>query len=239
MERMKFVVHMTTFPPRYNSLSDVLGSWHRQRLPVEKVVVTVCTTDPRHTSMETLELYTSTFPKTVLQTMETRDYGAHKKILGALLYYESLQVDEKDNVCVLICDDDVSYDSGVVGSYLEMIETDGSCAYTHYEPSQRIPPMNHVQGADTYLLPPQFLKRTSFREYKEYVDNTLEKCPDAFFQDDYVISFFLYWHCQIPVRTVLHPLRYKTVHFIEEMHRHPKRHEREGNTISYLKSLLS
>jgi len=238
MERIKFVVHMTTFPPRYNSLTDVLRSWHHQRGPVEKVVVTVCTTDPRHTGMETLESYTSTFPKTMFQTMETRDYGAHKKILGALLYYESLQ-EKDDNVCIIICDDDVSYDPGVVGSYLEMITTDGSCAYTHYEPSQRIPPMNHVQGADTYLLPNQFLKRTSFQEYKNFVDNVLEECPDAFFQDDYVISFFLHSYCQIPVRTVLHPLRYKTAHFIEEMHRHPKRHEREQNTISYLKSLLS
>lgn len=234
---MKFVVHMTTFPPRYGSLSDVLRSWHQQRFPVERVVVSVCTTDPRHKGMEALEPYLTTFPKTVFQTIDGRDYGPHFKVLGALRYFEGLQ--EKDNVCIIIGDDDIAYDPGVVGSYLDMMETDNSCAYTHFKTSQRIPPMNHVQGADTYLLPPKFLKRTSFQQYKEYLDTILEECPDAFFQDDYVISFFLYHHRQIAVRTVLHHLRYRPVHFIEAMHRHHKVHEREGNTIRYLKSLLS
>ena len=237
MEKIKFVVHLTTFPPRYGSLSDVLHSWHQQSVPVKNVVVTVCTTDPRHKGMETLEPYTTTFPKTVFQTMDGRDYGPHLKILGALLYYESLQ--EKENVCIIIGDDDIAYDPGVVGSYLDMIKNDDSCAYTHFQTSQRVPPMNHVQGADTYVLPPKFLERTSLQEYQNYLDNILEECPDAFFQDDYVISFFLYRHRQIPVRTVLHPLRYRTVHFIEAMHRHPNVYKREGNTICYLKSILS
>jgi hypothetical protein len=101
--------------------------------------------------------------------------------------------------------------------------------------------MNHLQGADTYVLTPDFFKFTTFEKYKTYLDEILSECKDCLYQDDYVICYYIYKYCNICIKTV----KIKNVYNdsrtsrIDQLHLNPKVNEREKNTISYFNKKLN
>lgn len=234
---MKFVVVLTSFPARFAFLHHVLDSWHRQSVPVESIFVAVSTTDPRYgdESMATLKEYAVTYPKTKIITL-CDDFGPHNKMLGAL------SCPRDPDAYVLVCDDDISYGKETVEYYQSSLNERklsplGTEVLTHFRTSQRIPGVPHVQGADTYLLPPLFFQRTTYERYREYLVDTMTRCPEAFYQDDYVVSYYFVVHCGLDIEMTRQYPKYSSKVFIEPLSRHPDRPKREKKTTDYFRSL--
>lgn len=63
--------------------------------------------------------------------------------------------------------------------------------------------------------------------YMSFLDKCLQECPDSFYQDDYVISYYIAKICKIDIKGVNRSLAYQLVHLIDELHKNPLVHERE------------
>jgi len=234
---MKLYVHFATIQPRFNNLKNTIETWNKEKL-IEKIIITTSTVDKRFISIEPLNRYN--YNKLLIQTIHT-DYGPSNKILGALKFYESLE--NKDDVFILICDDDNVYKTkNLIQAYIESLNIDNNCIYTHFENiKNRIHSMNHLQGADTYLLTPKFFNCTTYLNYKSYIENIFLECPESFFQDDYIICYYIYYHCNLKVKTVDNPIgygRFMLQKNFEQMHLDPKIWHREDKTIEYFKNKI-
>ena len=230
---MKFYVHFSTIQPRFCGLNHVLNSWKNQTINIENVIISSSKLDKRFYNDISLYNVANTFPKTKIQILEY-DYGPHNKILGALQFYESIT--DKDNSYIIICDDDIIYSKNTAKSYKESLLINKNTIYTHFNTHQRLKNINHLQGADSYILTPQFLKTTTFESYKKYLDDILNECPDCLYQDDYVISYFIYNHTNLEIQTVENPYSHtlSPSSNIFQLHFETKVHEREKTTILYL-----
>jgi len=241
----KYYVHFSTIQPRFSYLNGVINSWLNQDIKPEKIIITTSSVDPRYTSHDILDQYKNN--NIIIQILDI-DYGPNNKLLGALKFYESLE--DKDNVYIIICDDDIIYNSKTIKSYKEYIEkyynNKDDYIYTYfYTPYCRFVNkfygIEHLQGADTYLLTSKFLSFTTYTMYEEYIKQTIENCCDAFFQDDYVISYFIHFICKLKVKHITPYSSYKKNDSISndtQMHKDLKVHEREGNIIKYFNSLI-
>jgi hypothetical protein len=231
---MRFFVHFSTIQPRFKHLDDTINSLKCQNVPVEKIMITTSIKDNRFKSLEELHRYKDDIVN--FQIIEV-DYGPHNKILGALKFYETL--DNKHDVYMMICDDDNKYDVNTINSYKESLETNKDYIYTHFfEQNKRLKYINHLQGADSYLLTPKFFEKTSYDKYIAFLNDIIWNCHDALYQDDYVISFYLYTYCEMQIKTVSTRHRYKSGIQIEQLHRDPNVHRREKNTKDYLSKLI-
>lgn len=225
---MKIVVHFATIGPRFNSLFKIIDSWNNQSFPIQKIVMTTSLTDKRFTTIDELEKYKT--GKVEVQTIE-EDYGPNNKILGALKFYET--VEDKENTYIIICDDDNYYNKNTSKSYAESIGENKNFIYTHFKTQTRLKFINHIQGADTYMLTPHFLNNVTCEGYKEYLDKTIIECPEAFYQDDYVISYYMHKYLGMKVKTVTTKYMYEQIIKTGQMHQDPKLHEREKKTKEY------
>ena len=203
---LKYYIHLSTIQPRFPYLNGVINSWLNQNVKPEKIVITTSTTDSRYTSHEILDQYNN--DNIIIQIIDV-DYGPNNKIIGALKFYESLE--DKDNVYIIICDDDILYNEKTIKLYKEYIEkyysNKDDYIYTYfYSPYCRFINkhyrLEHLQGADTYLLTQKFLSFTTYSIYEEYLKKTITDCSDAFFQDDYVISYFIHFICKLKVNYI-------------------------------------
>jgi len=217
----------------------------KQTVNFEKIIITTSNLDKRYTSHEILEQYKN--DKVIIQVLDI-DYGPNNKILGALKFYESLE--DKDNVYIIICDDDIIYNEKSIKSYDDYMEKYYICKddfiYTYFYTPQcrfinKYYGLEHLQGADTYLLTRKFLNFTTYLMYEEYLKNTVYECNDTFFQDDYVISYFIHFICKLKVKHISPYSSYKKNEYISnetQMHKDPKVNEREGNVLKYFNSLI-
>ena len=241
----RYYIHLSTIQPRFPYLNGVINSWLNQTIKPEKIIITTSICDKRYTTHEILEQYKS--DKVLIQILDV-DYGPNNKILGALKFYENLE--DKENIYIIICDDDIIYNEKTVKSYKDYIEkyytNKDDYIYTYfYTPYCRFINkfygLEHLQGADTYLLTRKFLTSTTYAIYEEYLKNSVEACPDIFFQDDYVISYFIHFICKLKVKHVPPYSSYKKNDSIPndtQMHIDLKVHERECNVIKYFNSLI-
>jgi hypothetical protein len=222
---MTFDVHFKTIPPRFLHLEKTILSWLYQTVPVRNIIITVCKEYKNFpdSDVSILNRYKVLSPKIIIQVVEN-DYGPSDKVVGSLKI--------ENHTFTIICDDDIYYHEDTVLSYKEMIGKDDEI-YTHYYDSNRA---GHLQGADTYLLTPYFFEKVTLDEYTSFLEKCFIECSDTFFQDDYLISYFLKKKGFI-VKPVTNRLAYTLVHLINELHRHPDVHRREQNTIYYLKNL--
>ena len=229
---MKFYVHFSTIQPRFAYLNDVLNSWKNQSVNIDGIVVSTSKVDKRFCNPDIIYYYAKNQPNSTVQILDY-DYGPHNKILGALQFYETLE--GKDNSYVIICDDDLVYTEDIVKSYTDSLSDNKNYIYTHYVTNNRIKHINHMQGADTYLLTPDFFKNTTFDKYKAYLDEILAECEDCLYQDDYVISYYIYKYCNMTIKTVNTNGSYNHAQSanIQQLHLDPKVHEREQNTVTY------
>lgn len=222
---MKFRVHFATYGQRVNYLDATINSWRRQSLRVEDIVITT----PQDMTTALLQY------NTTLQILNT-DYGPNNKVLGALKYYENSKLDD---VYMIICDDDIIYDENTVKVYQESLEKDKTKIYTHFRGDQRLKNINHLQGADTYLLTPEFFRCTSFEIYENYLKEVIRECPEAMYQDDYVIAYFIYTYCHLEIATLPNRKMYRLAHQVNQLHHDPRLREREEKTTTYFNSKLS
>lgn len=231
---MNIVVHFTTIPPRFPYLQYTIQSWLNQSIPVDKIVISIRQNYKNFGVLQSPELvginsYKSLSDKIIIQVLDGKDHGPNDKIIGALTFYKK---NKNKNMHIIICDDDLAYHVDTVKSYLS--ENLDKTIYTHFLTTQRLPGIFHLQGADSYMLPPYFFEKTSISDYIKFLDKSMNECPDIFYQDDYMISYYITMICKMSIQSVTHRLMYQHVHFIEELHRHPSVHEREQNTIKYL-----
>lgn len=134
-----------------------------------------------------------------------KDYGPATKFVGALMSFHLYEADYW-----LISDDDLIYDEKVIERY--------EAEYEKIPPKATSGPIltffnsfvfkfdiqlfekdigiDHVQGADTYVIPSIVLKHheynalpLSFAKFPMMLDHVFQKCPTSFIQDDYTISF--------------------------------------------------
>jgi hypothetical protein len=99
--------------------------------------------------------------------------------------------------------------------------------------------MNHLQGADTYMFPAKFIKDIEMNLYLNYLRNIFAFCPDAYYQDDYVIVYTIYilgYKIDSPQLRV----SYNINPAIREgqMHKDAQVITREKNTIAYFKKRI-
>ena len=234
---MKFYVHFSTIQCRFSNLKNTIDAWTKEKL-IENIIITTSITDKRFTTIEPLKQYKSS--KLILQTLDV-DYGPSNKILGALKFYESIE--NKDNVYIIICDDDNIYKTkNLIQSYIDSLNIDDNYIYTHFVNNEnRIDNMCHLQGADTYLLSPKFLNYTTYLNYETYLKNIILECPESFFQDDYIICYYIYYICNLKIKTVTKPIsygRFMNDKKFEQMHLNSKIWDREYKTIEFFKNKI-
>jgi hypothetical protein len=227
---MKFYVHFASIEPRFDKIIPVIKSIFDQSVSIEKLIITTSLKDKRFTSLDKLNIYKNN--NIIIQTLE-EDYGPNNKILGALKYYESLE--DKNDVYILICDDDNLLHKDTVKSYLESLENDKTYIYTHFKTEERIKNINHMQGADTYILNQDFLNMTTYNIYEEYLKKVIGDCPHAKYQDDYVICYFIYKHCNLKIKRVDKFYLYNSTIKVDQLHTEPDLNEKEQQTILYFK----
>jgi len=229
------VVHFKTIPPRIAFLQHTIQSWLMQSVRVDQIVISVRETYRHFGKLDTsmLTIYKKLSDRISIQVLEGEEkYGPNDKIIGALTYAN------KRPMYIIICDDDLFYHEDTVKSYMNDIKSLPSTILTHYAvKGERLPRIQHIQGADTYLLPPCFFEKVNVSDYIDFLDKSAKACPEIFYQDDYMISFYAKMVCHIDIKIVSKPLLFRPVHFIEELHQHPLVHQRERNTITYLLGL--
>ena len=226
-------VHFTTIPPRYLFLQKTIDSWLDQTVPVRNIVITVSKTYKNFPKNDLIQL--DRYKDVIIQVLDS-DHGPNDKIVGALNFANS---DSDSNVSndayMIICDDDHIYHPRTVESYIESLSVNKDDVYTHFStPRHRLPGIHHLQGADTYILPPSFFRSTSRNGYIEFLENCFRECPDSFYQDDYLISYYLAVICKYVIKSTRYPVMYKIAHQIEELHNYKYVLKREAHTVQYL-----
>jgi ACT domain-containing protein len=241
---INIIIHFSTIQSRFNYLSNVLDSLAKQTTNIYKIIITTSIKDNRYNNHNILYDYCKKYEKSFevyIQILDEYDFGSNNKIIGAIKYIKDNKID--DNYCVLICDDDLIYNNNLLLSYREMLCENKNIVYTHFRTDK--PRLNnikhHLQGADTYLLPQLFFEKTKLEDYINYLNLSITNCPSTFFQDDYVISFYLYKYANIDVKPVKNNKSYNEsvcLRNIEQLHLSNKLNERENSTIKYFNSIM-
>lgn len=155
----------------------------------------------------------------------------------------------------LIADDDVGYQRNTLSKYIQhlhihqalgsrkkLVLTNFSRDYRLFfkldgQEEAHIP--QHVQGVDTYLLPhiaPLTVRGDGLSHTRDIFHFFHETCPETFYQDDYLVSFWLYLYEYDVVsiwsndNLAVHIPGVSTQH--HQMHMHPQVFEREERTKS-------
>jgi hypothetical protein len=249
---MKFLVHFTTIPPRFSYLKETIESWLNQSFPIEKIVISFPKEYVRmmkdgfderfQIEWGRIEYWLKIYKNVELQILD-KDYGPNTKVFGALHYFNKLNEKDKEDLNIIICDDDLKYHTDCIQSYVDSLkENKEQIVFTHFQGDDRLKikdqNIQHLQGADTYLLSNNFLRSVSLKNYKSFLQKTIYKCPDAWYQDDYVFSYFVVVKAKYKIKTVKSPKMYKIAHLITELHHEKEVHLREQNTINYFRNIL-
>ncbi|RYH32747.1 hypothetical protein EON65_00165 [archaeon] len=200
----------------------------------------------------------------VLKVVSTdRDWGPITRFVG---YARELTTNSDENCFFaredkpdywLVADDDVGYQPYTLSKYIQhlrihdairsrkqLVLTNFSLDYRVFfklfgQEKAHIP--QHIQGVDTYLLP-HLLPRThpslTLRPTLEILHFLHTTCPETFYQDDYLVSIWLYLY-EYDVISIwsndnlaIHIHGVSTHH--HQMHMHPQVFEREERTKSCL-----
>lgn len=233
-ESNKFIsVCLTTIPPRYLTLYNVIKSWLNQEDNHYKPsLITIFIpelysnfiSESRHNKNKNYNLLYNELNKhfenelkTNLIIIETikKDWGPITKYIGLIENYKNIEkrINRKVDYWI-VGDDDVRYSSNTISEYMKYINNQPilyqNKILTHFKIHSRITvninnynneknnniqiPIKHVQGVDTVLFPTSILSTTPLLSYpiiSTIVTYFHTKCPNSFYQDDYLISFIL------------------------------------------------
>lgn len=240
---MKASISLCTIPPRYTHLDAVLEALLRQSHVPHRIFVTVPRVFVRFEAPEAhvqdLQERLARFGERVILRVLDEDFGANTKFIAAMEAWEGGGAGRER--CLILCDDDIVYHHDMIGDYVAGLARGDDRALTHFDARDRLripgQPVLHLQGADSYCLPASFFEKYSVEEYRRYVVFCLNLCPQAFFQDDYLVSLFLHLK-DVGVRS-LAPLGLRAAHWRDQMHRDPRVAEREGKTVAFLRNHYS
>jgi hypothetical protein len=238
---MRFIVCLTTIPPRARTIYKSLFSWLIQSTPIEKIIISIPNQYQRFNQTINKKEIEGVSDKIKVQELDV-DYGAGSKFYGALKYYHSLPIEERKDLNIIICDDDLIYDKEIVGTYLSNA-TNEKIIYTFFNVRNEIYDLPHLQGADTFCLPNHFLENTSDKDFQTFIEKSHRECFDTFFHDDYIISYFVYKICNYKIKTIrsnkIFGMVYREADQILELHRDTLVEHRRKNVINYIKNILS
>lgn len=213
-------IGLTTIPPRYLTVRHVINSWLKQEIKPSLIVLFIpefyhnFIGESRHDKTKTLQILINSlnehFPNEIknglikIQKMKY-DWGPITKYVGLFEHYESLkQLNDGNQINYwIIGDDDVKYSSNTITEYINYLNNNNNNKIlTHFKIHSRITtkinnlpiPIKHLQGVDTILFPTTILSSTPFLSFP--IVTTLitffhKKCPNSFYQDDYIISLIL------------------------------------------------
>ena len=239
---MDYIVHFTTTPGRFFQLKPTISSLLEQTPTPKHIIVSI------HVPAESASVdqdtrlraeLTEKYKGLITLHFLTKDMGPSTKIYGILHYFKENGI-TKDYPSVLICDDDIIYHPSLVKNYstTNTLSESRPGVLTQFRPTRGEPERllwtNHLQGSDTYLLPPSFFEKTSLTLYDNYLNQTFNQCPATFYQDDYIICYFIYFILGFCIRTpdVICTYTQRAVG-TEGLSKHPKVNEREFQTITY------
>jgi hypothetical protein len=225
-------------------LSNVLDSFVNQSTNIYKIVISFSIKDPRYVDHSFLYTYREKYKNSFdihIQSIDEYDFGPNNKIIGAIKYIKNNEI--TDDYCLLICDDDLIYNKDLLLSYREMLHDNKNIVYTNFKTiNPRIKNIvSHVQGADTYTLPKIFFQKINLEDYINYLQLSLRECPDIFYQDDYVISFYLHKYAGIDVKCVKQTKSYNESNILknaEQLHLHKQINERECAVLKYFNTKI-
>lgn len=211
-------IGLTTIPPRFTTVYHVIKSWLEQNYPPTIIVLFIpekyqnfigeSKRDPTRNIRLLNDELMKYFPmeiqsgKIIIQSVKM-DYGPITKYLGLFEHYDKYQASNIDYW--VIGDDDVHYAPITLSDYMDAIDQDSSNnnkILTHFKVHPRITAhinhspirIQHLQGVDTILFPSPLLSSTPtfyFPLASMIVLQLHSKCPESFYQDDYVISFLI------------------------------------------------
>ena len=222
----RYFVHITTIPSRFDYLGPAIESWLNQSIPPTRIIISI--TQKYKRSYNLTDLDRKKIDKfrsnrvTILELKE--DYGPNTKIWGAFRIYHSYPEHS-----VIIADDDHYYHADTAKSYLEM---KSDSVLTHYQPECFIDSVPHIKGADSYWLPPKFFQNRLL--YKDYLEKVLLECPECYYEDDFVASYFITKVCGLDTQRVLNPKSYRVIHTHYQMHTEKQQKDREQRVIEFL-----
>jgi hypothetical protein len=265
---VKFGVSLTTIPPRFSSIHNVITSWFNQDYPPSLIVVFIPqhyktfkdVTTTEHTSHVAVveNILSNHFHKEIqehkiiIKSLD-HDWGPASKYVGVLEHFNDIAFQDISHW--VVGDDDVRYSTNVLSRYENAINSkkyksmlDNSVA-TNFKVEGRVQislnknnyVIPHIQGVDTVMISVKSLKDQRDKHYTLESNNfkkTLEflhqKCPNSFYQDDYVLSFLVYLS-GMSTRSMWNGE--KVAHHVNDvstsnmqMHLHPKVMQREDDT---------
>jgi hypothetical protein len=212
-------VGLTTIPPRFATVYHVIQSWFEQEKAPDVIVLFIPEKyhnfigESRRDHTKNMKTLTSELRKhysrelddgkIVIRSVKT-DHGPITKYLGLFQNFEQLQSKYQIDYWV-IGDDDVRYSSNTISDYMRAIAKNPrnkNKILTHFKSHPRINAVvnnspisiQHLQGVDTILFPTSLLSSTpsfTFPAASSAVSFLHSKCPESFYQDDYVISFLV------------------------------------------------
>jgi hypothetical protein len=235
----KYIATFKTMSLRFGNLYKVIESFMNQSYPVEKIVITISRNDKKGIEDYKIDNYKKLYDKVEVQIVDF-DYGPNTKVYGALKYYKGLNEKEKENLYMVICDDDIEYDKDLVQSYDESVKNNDEFIYTQFSTEDRLKipdfSIHHVQGADSYLFNKFFLN-INIDKYISFITNCFLNCHESIYQDDYLVSYYICVICKLQIKSVANIKRYKNVPLPFQLHLNKKVAVREQKTIEYLRNL--
>ena len=93
--------------------------------------------------------------------------------------------------------------------------------YTHYvkDRNPELPVVEQpVQGSDSYCLPPVFFQKVGLDEYVSFLTKSAEECPETFYQDDFMFSYYSTILAGLQTKSVDNPKSFKCAYMIEALH---------------------
>jgi hypothetical protein len=234
-------VSFATIPSRFQNIKPTILSWLNQTEKINKIIISIPEKIKNNKSYDIKELkdQIKEFGNKVVLQILPEDLGPITKIIGALFY----EYNSNSSNNYIICDDNLIYDKNLVKKYKDNMKIYPNSILSFFGDEHRIlkNDMLHVQGADTYLLQSIFFKKENLLSFIEYVKNFQNQFKDAFYLDDYVVSFRFYI-LGFDVKSckkdsdIIYVINEKNQ--IDELQDDPENFIRENNIKSFLKNIL-
>lgn len=221
---MKYIIHLTTTAKRINYIDKTLKSLLSQEIQPDKIILSI--------DNATQKADKNKYDDKIYLNILDKDYGPVQKLVGFLFFMDK-NPEYKDHA-IMICDDDAEYDSKLSSLYAEEIKNRPNECLTTFGKQIRIPGMVHIQGSDSYIIPSIINQNTNLETCLKYIAKVFKECPSAFYQDDYVICYFLNKVCNIRTDSIYkNRIYYKISHQIDQLHHSSQVHKVEADTIIY------
>lgn len=178
---IKINIGITSIPGREQSLIETLESIFRNTVVPEKIFITIPQKYRNFLSEYNMAYINQYKVGSFVEILNTdEDWGPCSKLLGPITKYSF-----DDNMYFLLLDDDHVYSNYLLETFIEAAIKNDACCYSYYV--YFVGCIAVGQGADGFLMKNQFLKG-----FKEYFDFLLSNNSNWFYNDDLLLSSYLF-----------------------------------------------